>query len=160
MSEDNKDLLKTSKSEKKESMVSENFIFDESLVKNYPKSNKKVGVQVKKYSIKEDNFIEDEKDKTITTYISPFGIEFQGPHAFAEGTLLKIEVAIPDYWQRKQKLVDYSRIDSPSNMKILAKVVKTEDIGKRGKKKVFLCQTVNIDEIDEHVLKLYLQDSK
>ena len=33
-------------------------------------------------------------------------------------------------------------------------------MGKRGKKKLVLVQTVNIDEIDEQVLKTYLQDGK
>jgi len=53
---------------------------------------------------------------------------------------------------------EYRRIDSPQQFRILAKVLRTEEIGKRGRKKLILAQTVNIDEIDEKVLKSYLQD--
>ena len=60
----------------------------------------------------------------------------------------------------KQKFVDYNRTDVPNQFRILAKVIKSEDIGKRGKKKLVLVQTVNIDEVDEQVLKSYLHEEK
>ena len=97
-------------------------------------------------------------EKGRSTFISPHGLEFQGTKEYIEGTLLKIQVAIPDYWNRKEKFVEYSRIDNPERFRILAKVVKTENVGKRGKKKLVLAQTVNIDEIDEQVLKTFLQN--
>ena len=77
-----------------------------------------------------------------------------------DGTLLKINVTLPDYWNLKQKFVDYGRVDTPGKFKVLAKVLKTEDIGIRGKKKLVLVQTVNIDEVDEQVLKSFLQEAK
>ena len=134
-------------------------MFDSSMVKNYPKSNKKVHLSFVPYGIDSDNASETNA-KGQTTFISPFGIEFQGPADFPEGTLLKINISIPDYWSRKQEFVSYSRVDTPSDFRILGKVVQTESLGKRGKKKLILVQTVNIDEVDEKVLKSYLKESK
>lgn len=139
--------------------MANNKSFDEELVKSYPKSNKKIKLQVKPYELTTDSD-EVEKNKAQTTFISPHGLEFQVPCEYSEGTLLKIDVAIPDFWNKKQNLVDYNRIDHPSTFKVLAKVVKSENIGKRGKKKLVLAQTVNIDSIDEEVLKQYLQEGK
>jgi len=133
----------------------EKEVFDEELIKKYPRSNKKIQLEAHKYGIAESD---DNEHKGTTSFISPFGLQFQGKKHFAEGTLLKIHLAIPDYWNRKQRLVDYQRIDAPDKFKVLAKVVKTEDIGKRGRKKMVTVQVVNIDDVDEQVLKSYLQD--
>ncbi len=128
--------------------------FDEDLIKKYPRSNRKVVVDVKPYGLGED----DGEQKAQTLHISPHGIEFQGTQEYAQGTLLKIHISLPDYWNRKQRLVEYRRIDTPGTFKVLAKVVKSTDVGKRGKKKLVLVQMVNMDEVDEQVLKSYLQD--
>jgi hypothetical protein len=85
-------------------------------------------------------------------------VEFHATRDYPEGTLLKVHITLPDYWQRKQRFVEYRRIDTPDTFKILCKVVRTEDIGKRGKKKLVIAQTVNMDEVDEQVLKSYLQE--
>lgn len=139
--------------------MNEKLQFDIELVKGYPRANRKINLDVKPYGLlNEDVYNPDEKGQT--TFISPFGLEFQAPQNYPDGTLLKINISLPDYWVRKQRFVEYSRIDTPQEFKILAKVVKTEDLGKRGKKKLVLCQTVNIDEIDEQVLKSYLQETK
>lgn len=130
-------------------------VFDENLIKKYPRSNRKITVEVQAYSLITDSGGEC---KSQTSYISPYGMEFQLSKDYTPGTLLKILVSLPDYWSRKQRLVDYNRIDTPHSFRVLAKVVKTEDIGKRGKKKIVLVQTVNMDEVDELVLKNYLQD--
>lgn len=129
--------------------------FDENLIKKYPRSNRKINVEIQTYTLLSDTNLEQ---KSLTSFISPYGLEFQATKDYSPGTLLKILVSLPDYWSRKQRFVDYNRIDTPNTFKILAKVVKTEDIGKRGKKKIILVQTVNMDEIDEQVLKSYLQD--
>ncbi len=129
--------------------------FDEDLIKKYPKSNRRIQLAVSQFGLA---FEDDDKHKGHTCHISPHGIEFQSAGEYPEGTLLKIHVNLPNYWNRKQKFVDYRRIDTPTNFKILAKVLKSEEVGKRGKKKLVLAQTVNIDEIDEQVLKSYLQD--
>tara|TARA_A100001015_G_C14368088_1_gene473086 strand:- start:2 stop:421 length:420 start_codon:yes stop_codon:yes gene_type:complete len=139
--------------------MNEHSSFDRETVKNYPKSNRKIHLSFKPYDINSD-FDSENNAKGQTTYISPSGIEFQGPADFPEGTLLKINIAIPDYWSRKQEFVNYRRVDSPSDFRILGRVVQTESIGKRGKKKLVLVQTVNIDEVDEKVLKSFLKDGK
>ncbi len=129
--------------------------FDENLIKKYPRSNRKINVEVQTYTLISETNLEL---KSLTSYISPYGMEFQTTRNYSPGTLLKILVSLPDYWSRKQRFVNYNRIDTPNTFKVLAKVVKTEDIGKRGKKKIILVQTVNMDEVDEQVLKSYLQD--
>lgn len=129
------------------------FNFD--LIKKYPRSNKKVSVFVKPYGLLTES---SEEHKSQTTYISPHGLEFQGKVGFSEGTLLKINVSIPNFWDRKRQLVNYGRVDRPGTCKILAKVVHSEVVGKRGRKKKVTVQTVNMDEVDEAVLKTFLQE--
>ena len=132
--------------------------FDEELIKSYPRSSRKITLGVSHYSIQNDE--EAKEDKGHTTFISPHGMEFQAPGSYEDGTLLKIQVALPEYWDLKKKFINYGRIDTPNNFKVLAKVLKSESIGKRGKKKLVLVQTVNIDEVDEQVLKSYLEEGK
>lgn len=129
--------------------------FDTSLIKKYPRSNRKVSINYGTYNLMAD---EHTMDATQSIHISPAGIEFQSVKAFTEGTLLRILVNIPDYWQRKRKFVEYRRIDQPARFSILAKVVRSEDVGRRGKKKMVTVQTVSIDETDELVLKSFLQE--
>ena len=129
--------------------------FDEDLIKKYPRSNRKVQVDVAPYGLAAPNPT-DQKAQTV--HISPYGLEFQATKDYPQGTLLKIHVSLPDYWNRKQRFVEYRRVDAPDTFKILAKVVRSEDLGKRGKRKLIVAQTVNMDEIDEQVLKSYLQD--
>ncbi|WP_141730944.1 PilZ domain-containing protein [Oligoflexus tunisiensis] len=128
--------------------------FNEDLVKKYPRSNRRLSLNVARYGIN----AEMGPEEALTVHISPYGIQFRVTEEYEEGQLLKIHINMPDYWERKQRFVDYSRIDTPSNFKILAKVVSTEDVGKRGKKKIVLARTVNMDEIDEQVLKAFLQE--
>jgi len=135
--------------------LAQNKGFDFNLIRKYPRSNRKVGLAVAPYSISTG---ENAADSTQSIHISPHGMEFQAQKDYPEGTLLKIQVALPDYWSRKQRFVEYRRIDTPGNFKVLAKVVRTEDVGKRGKKKLVTVQMVNMDEVDEQVLKAFLQD--
>ena len=127
--------------------------FSPDLVQNYPKSNRRLSLNVEKFGIHPD----DNQDGQ-TVHISPYGVQFRSGKHFNEGELLKVHVNIPNYWARKQKFVDYGRIDTPENFKILVKVVSSEDIGKRGKRKMVLARTVNMDEVDNEVLKSFLQD--
>ena len=138
--------------------MSEKEDFSAELVKSYPRANRKIVLGVRPYNLRNEE--KGLEDKATTTFISPHGIEFQVPKEYPNGTLLKINIVLPDYWVRKQQFVEYSRIDTPNEFKVLAKVVHTEDLGKRGKKKLVLAQTVNIDEVDELVLKSYLQEAK
>ena len=138
--------------------MGEKELFDVEMIKSYPRSHRKITLAVRPYNL--NNEEQGIGDKGQTTYISPYGLEFQVPKNYPDGTLLKINVTIPDYWNLKQNFVDYNRIDTPGEFRILAKVIKSEDVGKRGKKKLVLVQTVNIDEVDEKVLKTYLQEGK
>jgi len=128
--------------------------FDEDLIKKYPRSNRKITVAVAAYGLVDHS----NEQRAQTLHISPHGLEFQGTQAYADGTLLKIHISLPDYWNRKQRFVEYRRVDTPGTFKVLAKVVRSEDVGKRGKKKIVVAQVVNMDEIDEQVLKSFLQD--
>lgn len=133
---------------------SQKELFDPGIIRNYPRSNRKVSLEIAPYSLEGVH----EQMSVQSLHISPQGVEFQSATSFAEGSLLKINISIPDYWARKQRFVEYRRIDAPNVFRILGKVVVSQDIGKRGKKKLITVQTVNIDEIDEQVLKSFLQD--
>lgn len=130
--------------------------FDEDLIKKYPRSNRKIALDVMPYGLASLDAAVEAKAQSV--HISPHGIEFQASKDYAQGTLLKIHVALPDYWNRKQRFVEYRRVDTPETFKILAKVVRTEDVGKRGKKKMVIVQVVNMDDVDEQVLKSFLQE--
>src|SRR5262245_29394312 len=95
--------------------------FDEDLIKKYPRSNRKIALDVALYGL---GAFENPEAKAQSVHISPHGIEFQASKDFAQGTLLKIHVALPDYWNRKQRFVEYRRVDTPDTFKILAKVVR------------------------------------
>lgn len=140
--------------------MSENEDFNVELVKSYPHAEKKITLDIGPYQLEVIDDSGDPRLKCLSTFISPYGIEFQGLKDYPKGTLLKINISIPDYWLRKKKLVEYNRIDNPDGFRILAKVIATQECGKRSKKKLILVQTVNIDEVDEHILKTYLQEGK
>lgn len=128
--------------------------FREKFIRSFPKSSKKVPITVSQFSLKTDN---EGSHSVVSQLISPHGMEFQVPVAWREGTLLKVEIAIPDFWERKQRVVEYKRVDTPENFRLLAKVIKVEDVGKRGKKKLIVAQTVNLEPADEEVLKQFIQ---
>lgn len=127
---------------------------DQELIRKYPRANKRVKVKISQYGLE----AEIDKSGNQTQFISPHGIEFKTAADYQEGELLKIQVALPDYWNRKQKFVDYGRVDSPNDFRILGKVVKSEDVGKRGKKKLITVKTLIMDAVDAEVLKTFLQE--
>ena len=94
------------------------ILFNEDLVKKYPRSNRRLSLSVAKYGISSARGLEEGQ----TMHISPHGIQFRGTQSYAQGELLKVHINMPDYWERKQRFVDYSRIDTPGNFKILVKV--------------------------------------
>lgn len=136
--------------------------FNADLIRKYPRANRRISLAIAQYGIKLTDEggapAGDGTGDNHSTFISPHGVEFRSAQDYPAGTLLKIEINLPDYWERKQRFVDYGRVDRPQNFHILAKVVKTEDVGKRGKKKMVIAQTVIIDEVDEQVLKSFLQE--
>ncbi len=129
--------------------------FDIDLVKKYPRSNRRLNMDISPYTIGSD---ENALEAASTLHISPYGIEFRTSEHYEKGSLLKIHLAIPDYWNRKQRFVEYGRVDEPGRCKILVKVVASEDVGRRGKKRAVVCRTVNMDQVDEQVLKSFLQE--
>lgn len=131
-------------------------------IKEYPHAERKVSIEVGQYSLVPKSTPDSpyHQQKTSTTFISPHGMEIHSSHDYPSGAILKIAVNLPDYWNRKKKFVKYNRVDVPNDFKILGKVIGSQDIGKRGKKKLILVQTVNIDEVDEKVLKDFLQEGK
>ena len=136
--------------------------FDLESIKSYPFAERKIQVEIGQYTIlqNETSPTPSPRQKALTTFISPHGMEIQGTKDYPTGTLLKISVCLPDYWNRKKKFVEYNRVDVPNTFKVLGKVVGSQDMGKRGKKKLILVQTLNIDEIDEQVLKDFLEEGK
>jgi len=143
-------------SEELDDDISISMRFDLDLIRKYPRSNRKLSISVEKYGL--DDRDTGSTDANQSQFISPHGVEFRTSESFQEGALLKIHVTVPNYWSRKQKLVDYNRIDQPDTFRILAKVVECSEVGKRGKKRLVTCQTLVIDEVDEQVLKNFLQD--
>ncbi|MDD9950336.1 MAG: hypothetical protein OXT67_02100 [Zetaproteobacteria bacterium] len=139
-------------------MANKNEPFDESLICDFPRANKKLNISVRQYNL--TNETQGAHKTSQCSKISPHGIEFHCPEDYELGTLLKIDVSLPDYWRLKKKYVDYSRIDSPDQFKILARVIKMESVGKRSRKKKIIAKTVNIDEVDEIVLRTFLKDGK
>ena len=113
------------------------------LVKDYPESNRRIPLEISAYGI--DN---EENNKCYSVHLSPHGIEFSSSSDYSQGTLLRINVFLPDFWQRKRKLVDYHRVETPEHFRILAKVISSDVVSRKGKKKLILAQTANIDEID------------
>ncbi len=140
-----------------ESQVSDKKNLEE-LVRTYPNSSRRLMMTVRTFSIDEDDLCESERVQSL--YVSPYGLAFFGNRLYNEGTLLKIYVPIPDYWRRKQRFVSYKRIDVPTSLQVLVKVALCQEKGKFGRRKVTLVEMLNIDRIDEEVLKEYLGEEK
>ena len=146
MQDKNQNTVEAKDKEKDAIELIEEALFD------YPKSNKRLEVKVKKYEFMSD------KDalKGQTTRLSPEAIEFRSTKDYEVGTLLKISLTVPNYWDRKQQLDNYGRIDEPSELSILAKVVKSSRSGKRSRNRMVVAKTVNIADVDEKLLEEFL----
>jgi len=129
--------------------------FDPELVRAYPKSNKKIPMQVSPYKLKTEK--DTLPESSYTVFISPHGLEFHSPQEYPTGMLLRIQLEVPDYWQRKKQFVEYNRIDIPASFNVLARVMKSENMGK-GKKRSILVQTVNMEDIDTKILQIFLDE--
>lgn len=82
-----------------------------------------------------------------TVNISQSGLLFNASRSFQQGALLKIKIKIPNYWNRKSRMVNYEHVASPKEMSILGKVVRIENLGSKKKHRIAI-STVNIDTID------------
>ena len=92
-----------------------------------------------------------------TVGLSLTGINFYSPWTLASGSLLRIWLEIPKYWERKSKYVAYQHTESPSFFQILGRLVKSEETGKKLCKHQVFCQIVNIEDVDLQVLKDFLE---
>ena len=88
--------------------------------------------------------------------LSPLGIQFASALPFPKAALMRVWIEMPDYWARKSRHVGYRHTDAPTYFQLLARVVNCEETGKRNAKFQILCQTVNLDPVDEIVLSDYL----
>lgn len=88
--------------------------------------------------------------------VSNLGIQFGSAVPFPKSALMRIWMEMPDYWARKARHVGYRHTEAPTYFQLLARVTNCEETGKRNAKYQILCQTVNLDPIDEVVLCDYL----
>ncbi len=94
-----------------------------------------------------------------TINISTGGLLFNSIKPYKLGTLLKIKISIPSYWDRKSKLVKYGHVLKPKSMSILGRVTRVDSLSVKRKFRVAI-QTLNIDAVDEKVLNEFLQGRK
>ena len=127
-------------------------VFDERMVK--ATAERRIPLEISAYSLDQQETV-----KSHSTHLSMHGIEFASSSDYARGTLLRINVFLPDFWRRKRKLVNYQRVEPPEHFRILAKVMKIDVHCRKSRKKLVLAQTVNMDEIDEKVLSSWLQET-
>ena len=91
-----------------------------------------------------------------TISASNHGVLFGSALPFPKGALMRVWIEMPDYWARKARHVGYRHTEAPTFFQLLARVATCEDTGKRNAKFQIMCQTVNLDPIDELVLCDYL----
>ncbi len=127
-------------------------VFDERMIK--ATAERRLPLEISAYSLDQQETV-----KSHSTHLTMHGIEFASSSDYVRGTLLRINVFLPDFWQRKRKLVNYHRVEPPEHFRILAKVVKTDVPCRKSRKKLVLAQTVNMDEIDEKVLSSWLLET-
>ena len=127
-------------------------VFDEKMVK--ATAQRRIPLEISTYSLDQQDAV-----KSHSTHLTTHGIEFVSSAEYTRGTLLRVNVFLPDFWQRKRKLVNYQRVEPPEHFRILAKVIKTDLQCGKSRKKLVLAQTVNMDEVDEQVLSSWLQET-
>ncbi len=117
---------------------------------------KKLSMEYEEYNIYlSDDIGQDRFLRSHTVNISSGGLMFQGIKPFKPGTLLKIKLKVPGYWDRKSKFVKYGHVAKPKEMSILAKVIRSESMALKRKHRIAV-EMVNIDQIDGQVLTDFL----
>ena len=134
-------------------MAKQRNMFDEKLVREYPRSSRRIVLQIRHYSISNHA-----QTTGYTTHLSPHGIEFISNIKYMHGALLRISISLPNYWQRKRRLVDYHRVDQPRSFDIFARVVRNDPTSKKDNTRMVLAQTLNIDRVDTQILTSYLAE--
>ena len=134
--------------------------FEDQKIKGYPQSNKKVVLEIKQFNIRS---IATQKHKqtfkTQSSHISPYGMTFHSSAEYAQGDLLKIHVAIPNYWQKKLHFINYTRVNTPKSFPVIGRVINKSTVNQRKNKNCFSVQTLSMDNTDEKVLRCYLEES-
>jgi hypothetical protein len=114
---------------------------------------KKVKMKYSPYKISTElkNMVQSE-----TIGISSKGVLFTSKHNFEPGTLMRVWIEIPNYWSLKSRYVDYRHTDAPIHFQILTRVLHSQsDVFDEIDFQV-LCETLNIDSVDDSVLQDYL----
>ena len=130
--------------------------FDEITLFDLRLVSKKVKIKFSPYKISTQL---KNMSQTETIAISSKGILFSSTDFYEVGSLMRVWVEIPDYWSRKSKYVDYRHTDAPSHFQILTRVVQCKNEILIQEKYHLLCETLNIDSIDNSVLQDYLVSS-
>jgi hypothetical protein len=94
--------------------------------------------------------------QTETISVSNRGMMFTSMVPFTPGTLMRVWVDMPDFWARKSRHVAYRHTNAPSYFQVLCRVVSCVDQTKRTPKFQMLCESVNLDPVDERILCEYL----
>lgn len=130
--------------------------FAEEKVIGYPHSKQKLALSIKEFNIR--HLKDDTMQQTHSSFISPYGIQFSMAANYIEGDLLKVEIVLPGYWQRKSYYINYTRVNTPSSFAAIVKVVHKQPEGSQRKKNIFVVEILSMDSIDEQVLKSYLEE--
>lgn len=130
--------------------------FDTRLIKDYPNSHKNIYMQIGDYSLIEGSSMV----KVKTNHISPHGFELATIKDYSVGSIVKLNIKIPDYWSRKQRFVDYGRIDKPKEFYVIGRVVDVDKNQGQNRRKNLTIQVVNIDETDQEVLKSFISEKE
>jgi hypothetical protein len=85
--------------------------------------------------------------------LSPEGVIFESEQTFEYGTILRIHFEIPDYWNKKSRLVTYKHTDAPNFFQALGKVVDILPLSPPPSMSFkLICQIVHIDAVDVQIL--------
>ncbi len=115
----------------------------------------KVDIKMKANGYRISNLQKEMKEVTCLA-MSSQGQLFESTTIYEIGSLLRIWIYIPNYWQRKSKLVAYSHTLIPEHFQIFSKVTQCEN---KYDQFQTLCQTMTIDSVDEQILNEYIKIS-
>lgn len=120
----------------------------------FPLVSKKIPLKFCEYKISN---LEQSMQKSNSTSISRGGVTFLAEKNIAKGTLLRIWLEVPHYWEKKSKYVDYKHTEAPSHFQVLSRVVNSQEMDKKKSSYHIICENLNMDPIDENVLNEFLK---